>query len=175
MASLVLTIIGPDRPGLVEALAETVAEHGGNWLESRMAHLSGQFAGILEVSVAAERRNELAAALGTLSAEGIQVAVATSDADRDSSPRRLGLELVGSDRPGIIREISAALAAHEINVEHLETACSSAPMSGEALFRASAQLALPAASDLDAVRETLERIADDLMVDLALGDPADTD
>ncbi len=47
MADLVLTLIGPDRPGLVEAVAEPIAAHGGNWLESRMAHLAGQFAGIV--------------------------------------------------------------------------------------------------------------------------------
>ena len=39
--SLVMTVMGEDRPGLVEALARTVSERGGNWLESRMSHLAG--------------------------------------------------------------------------------------------------------------------------------------
>jgi glycine cleavage system regulatory protein len=50
-ASLVLTVIGADRPGLVETLAQTIAEHGASWLESRMAHLAGHFVGLLRVSV----------------------------------------------------------------------------------------------------------------------------
>ena len=51
MTDLVLTLIGSDRPGLVEAVAEVIAGHGGNWLESRMAHLAGKFAGILRVEI----------------------------------------------------------------------------------------------------------------------------
>ena len=54
MTDLVLTLIGPDRPGLVESLAKRVTAHGGNWVESRMAHLAGQFAGILRVEVPPE-------------------------------------------------------------------------------------------------------------------------
>ena len=53
MEDLVLTLIGADRPGLVESLAKRVAAHRGNWVESRMAHLAGQFAGILRVEVPA--------------------------------------------------------------------------------------------------------------------------
>ena len=54
MPNLVLTLIGPDRPGLVEAVAQPIAANGGNWLESRMAHLGGKFAGILRVDVPAD-------------------------------------------------------------------------------------------------------------------------
>ena len=53
--SLVLTIIGDDRPGIVEQLAEEVLDAGANWEESRMARLAGKFAGLLRVSVEAGR------------------------------------------------------------------------------------------------------------------------
>ena len=167
--SLVLTVIGPDRPGLVEALSESVASHGGNWLESRMARLAGQFAGILRVSVSEERAEALAGALRNLAPEGLQVTVARSDAkDELSDTRELQLEILGSDRPGIIRDISQALAGRGVNVDELRTGVESAPMSGELLFRASARLRISRDLDVDELRAALEALAHDLMVDVVL-------
>jgi len=168
--SLVLTVIGTDQPGLVEALSEVVAEHGGSWQGSRMARLAGQFAGILEVRVAADRAAALEEALGELGPRGLRVVV--EDASRVEVDvqlhHELRLELVGQDRPGIIREISSALAAIQVNVVELETECSSAPMSGELLFNARARLHHPRSRPVDELRETLEKIAGDLMVDISL-------
>ena len=154
---LVLTVIGPDRPGLVEALSQVVAEHGANWLESRMAHLSGQFAGMVRVSVPGDRAEALAAALRSL--EGLRVQVETADASPDERGPALVVELIGQDRPGIVREVSHALAAQGVNVEELQTECSSAPMSGESLFRARARRRRSAAAGLRSTRETVRRPA----------------
>lgn len=168
-ASLVLTVIGADRPGLVEALSHTIADHGASWLESRMAHLAGQFAGLLRVSVAESRANELAEALRALETRGLRVIVATAlGAGREESTPRLRLELVGLDRPGIVRDISRAIAARGVNVEELESHTSSAPMSGETLFHAEAWLRLPREGDPDELRSALEKLADELMVELSL-------
>lgn len=169
-SSLVLTVIGPDRPGLVERLAQTIADHGANWLESRLAHLSGQFAGMVRVSVPADRAAELARALRAL--EGLRVDVETADAATDARTPALVLELLGQDRPGIVREVSRALASRGVNVEELETACESAPMSGETLFRARARLRLPSDVGVETLREALEKLGDELMVDILLDDEA---
>jgi glycine cleavage system regulatory protein len=169
--SLVLTVIGPDRPGLVEALAHTIASHEANWLESRMAHLAGQFAGLLRVAVAPERADALARALGEL--EGLRVAVQATEQESPGAARALTLELLGQDRPGIVRDVSRALASRGVNVEELETSCASAPMSGEVLFRARARLRLPADVGAEELRAALEKIAHELMVELALEEPED--
>jgi glycine cleavage system regulatory protein len=167
--SLVLTVIGPDRPGLVERLAQIVARHGGNWLESRMAHLEGQFAGLLRVQLPATGVEELRGALLDLEDDGIRIVLSESAAPTgESTAPRVSLELVGHDRPGIVREISAALAVRGINVEEFESRCTSAPMSGEALFHARAQLRVPDGQTLEEVRTTLEKIANELMVDVTL-------
>jgi glycine cleavage system regulatory protein len=169
--SLVLTLIGDDRPGLVEVLSQVVAQHGGNWEESRMSRLGGKFAGILMVSAPEERAAELARALGELGTEGLKIVVERSA--RPEPPDRvrvLRLELVGQDRPGIIRQISQALASRAINVEELVTGCSSAPMSGEMLFCARARLGAPATLPVSELREVLEALANDLMVDLTLAE-----
>jgi len=173
--SLVLTLIGEDRPGLVGLLSEAVSDHDGNWLESRMSRMAGRFAGILRANVPEANADALIAALSSLESQGLRVVVERSTySDAESEFRRIPLELVGSDRPGIIREISQALASRNINVDELLTECSSAPMSGEILFTAKVSLRIPQEASIDELSDALEEIADDLLVELTLGEPADT-
>ncbi|TWT85682.1 hypothetical protein Pla123a_04890 [Posidoniimonas polymericola] len=168
-ASLVLTIIGADRPGLVESIAQTVADHEGNWLESRMAHLAGQFAGILRVEIAADRAESLTAALKSLTDAGLESVVLTdvSPAAEYATPVVL-LDLVGQDRPGIVRQISRVLAASGVNVEELSTQRTSAPNTGQMLFQAKARLRMPPGLSQQQLRDSLEGVAGDLMVDVSL-------
>lgn len=175
LATLVMTVIGADRPGLVQMVATRVAGHGGNWLESRMCRLGGQFAGILRVEVAPERRDELVAALRTLEVDGLRViihaeggaAIPSTGAGR--APGALAMfELVGQDRPGILSSVSGVFAAHGVNVEELSSERVNAPMDGGVLFQARATVFVPASVKLATVRADLEKIAADLMVDLKL-------
>lgn len=165
---LVLTIIGDDKPGLVELLSETIARHSGNWLESNMAHMAGKFAGILRVSVDDLHADALVQDLQKLSSVLRLVVEKVSMTEPPARLRTLRLTLVGNDRPGIIKEISRALAAQHVNVEELATQCSSAPMSGEPLFNAQALLKVPADLDLHDLQRQLERLADDLIVEINL-------
>ena len=168
-APLVLTVVSTDRPGLVEKVAQAVASHGGNWLESRMCRLGGQFAGIVRILVPPDQRGALTGALEGLAAQGLEVAVYADDQSAVAVGVTLAnLELVGQDRPGIVRQVAAALAAREVNVEDLATECSSAPMSGETLFKAQARLRLPDHCDVGALQADLERIAGDLLVEIKL-------
>jgi glycine cleavage system regulatory protein len=165
--SLVMTVIGEDRPGLVESIASLVAGHGGNWLESRMSRLGGQFAGIVRVEVPGEKEQPLASALKELAARGLNVVVHADVPKATAADRPLSvLEIVGHDRPGIVQQISSALAGFGVNVEDLHTECASAAMSGEMLFKARAKLSIPESCNLPALRQQLEKIAADLIVDL---------
>jgi len=169
MTDLVLTLIGPDRPGLVETVAEVVSAHGGNWLESRMAHLAGKFAGILRIEVSADKAAALQAALADLDAQGLKVVGEPCvEGSVATAGRSLDLELVGLDRPGIMREISQLLANSGANVEELSTDRTSAPMSGEMLFLAKARVRLPSNADLGTLRAALERLASDLLIEIRL-------
>ena len=171
MPNLVLTLIGPDRPGLVESLAQPIAANGGNWLESRMAHLGGKFAGILRVEVPAEKLSVLMQALHALEDCGLRVVMEESPPETPDETRHLmDLDLEGLDRPGIVREISHVLAEHSINIEELSTERTKAAMSGEALFRARARVNVPETCDTAALRLRLERLATDLMVHLQLAE-----
>jgi glycine cleavage system regulatory protein len=168
-SQFVMTVIAKDRPGLVESLSRIVADHQGNWLESRMAHLGGQFAGILRASVPAASAEKLLNALRGLESSGIKVSIIP-----DSPPagadggRRAELSLVGQDRPGIVRQIAQALARNGINVEELRTETSSAPMTGETLFHTEAEVQLPQNCSISQFRGEMEKIASDLMVDIKL-------
>ncbi len=168
---LVMTVIGADRRGLVELVAKLVAERGGNWLESRMSRLGGQFAGILRVEVPSEQEQNLVRVLEDLKREGLTVVVHPDQAQAPLAAARPNvLEIVGQDRPGIVRQISHTLAAHGVNVEELQTECTSAAMTGESLFKARARLSIPESCDVSRLRSELERIAADLIVEVSLAD-----
>ena len=172
MTSLVLTLLGPDRPGLVEAVADVIAGNGGNWLESRMAHLAGKFAGVLRAEVPPDKVDAVMQALRTLEGRGLKILAEAAGSDEAPADQKaMNLELVGLDRPGIVKEISQLLAQQGVNVEELTTDRSSAPMSGEMLFHARARVHIPASTDLARLRSGLERLANDLVVEIRL-DPS---
>lgn len=172
MADLVLTLIGPDRPGLVEMVAEPVAAHGGSWVESRMAQLAGQFAGILRVEVPDDRAAALVTALRGLEAKGLRLVVEATPRPPEARERRpLDLDLVGLDRPGIVKEIARVLADGGVNIEELVTDRVDAPMSGERLFRTRAHLSVPRGTDAAKLRTALEKVASDLSVEVTLAEP----
>ncbi len=165
---LVMTIIGKDRTGLVESLARLIADNGGNWLDSRMCRLGGEFAGILRIQVPEDGEQTLVQALQALHAEGLTVIVRQDEtAPFAGRTKTASLSLVGHDQPGIIYQISATLAHQNVNVEELETECSSAPMSGETMFKASARLQIPDSCHITELRKELEAIGSELMVDIS--------
>lgn len=164
--SLVLTLLGPDRAGLVKAVAEAVKAHDGNWQESRMVHLAGQFAGLVHVTLASEQVDALIANLGTLQQGGLQILVQRGDAAARAEYTPLTLELLGNDRPGIIHDITRTLASLNVNIEELESAQRAAPMSSELLFYARLRLGLPAGVTPEDVEGAFAAMRDPLMVDL---------
>lgn len=167
---LVLNVIGPDRPGLVESLASAVAGHGGNWLESRMCRLGGQFAGIVRVEVPGDREHPFRQSVRDLGLGGLHVTVTRDDAPAAlPASRTMVLDIVGNDRPGIVRQISQVLARHGVNVEELHTECTSAPWTGDPLFEARLRIHIPESCPPATLRAELEKITSDLMVDFTLG------
>ena len=166
---LVVTITCSDRPGIVERVTEVVVAHDGNWEESRLARLGGDFAGIVMVSVPSDRAAELTTALTSLADDELTIAV------KDTSPAapvaRAGhvlcsLRLEGADHEGIVHDVSAYLAKQHINVEAMETGVASAPMTATPLFHMEARLDVPPSLTIDELRENLLLIAEQLGVSI---------
>lgn len=168
MTSIVLTVIGQDKPGLVSAISQKITTSGGNWLDSRMASLGGKFAGLLLVSAPQEKAEALIASLQTLEREGLRLVIEHGSSEVASGGRMLKLELTGQDRPGIVRDISDALARQKVNIEEMETAFFSGAFSGEDLFEMRATLRAPAELTDAALRQAIENLANSLMVDISL-------
>ncbi len=173
MTTLVLTVIGDDRAGLVKALADVIAAGGGNWESSHLSELAGKFAGIVLVTVPEERAAGLRAALAPL--EGLlDVSVhdgsppGSEPADAPAEVRHVRIELLGNDRPGIVGAVSGVLARHGLSVATLETLTREAPMAGGRLFDARAVVTVPGGVDLARVQSDLEEIASEIMVEVSL-------
>lgn len=163
---LVMTVLGHDRPGLVSSLADTVAAHGGNWLESRMARLAGQFAGIARIECPANTVDALIRELQTPGNSGLTVIAVREEIAAPLTRRTLVVDVVGNDRPGIVRELSAAVAQAGGNIEELTTGLESAPMSGHPMFRAHGIISIPENTDATVLTAAIETLGGDLTVDL---------
>ncbi|MFT6368418.1 MAG: glycine cleavage system regulatory protein [Halioglobus sp.] len=167
--SYIVTFIGDDRPGLVEAVSEVVEKNGGNWLESRLSQLGGKFAGLVLVSMPTGSGPELELALKALTTKGLSIRVtATGPGSPVTAPKDITLTVIGPDRPGIVREISSALATHDVNVVDMDSRVSSAPMSAEQLFEARIDAQISQDTALEELMDTLEEIANQMTLDIAL-------
>ena len=171
--ALVLTFIGDDRPGLVNAISQTVAASEGTWLESRLAHLAGKFAGIVLVSVPEAQVDRLSAALRGLDAKGLRVSVERgAGAAAPAGARVLQLAILGAERPGIVRDVTEALTGLGVNIEDFTSGVEGEPFTGRQMFRASARLGVPDTVADETLRATIERLAGEIMVDLLVTEGA---
>jgi glycine cleavage system regulatory protein len=171
VTTLVLTVVGDDRVGLVKALADVVSANGGNWERSHLAELAGTFAGVVVVTVPDRQAEQLRAALEPL--DGL-LKVSVRAAARETKPatpaRQVRLELLGNDQPGIVAAVSGILARHDVGVADLQTATRAAPMAGGLLFEATAVLTAGSDASLEAVRADLEELASEILVDLSVAE-----
>lgn len=171
MTSLVLTFVGDDRPGLVNAISEKVAACGATWLESRSVRLAGKFAGVVLVSVSDDRLIALELSLRDLTHAGLRVTVERGAPIEAEKPARIvSLDILGRERPGIVREVTQALGRLGVNIEEFQSGLEGEPFTGVEMFRATARLSVPETLKLDDLRKALERLAGEIMVDLAVGE-----
>ncbi len=166
--TLVVTFSGAERPGIVKTLSACVANYGANWEESRMARLAGRFAGILKVTVAPERADDLTEALTALAWDGLVVVVERGGKIPLKPVQCTALEITGTEREGIVRDVSQVLVECGANIEQFNTDYAAAPMAGGLIFRASAIICFHGDVHLDRLRAELEALADDLIVDVGL-------
>ena len=177
LKSIAITLIGPDRPGLVNLVSDTAARHGANWLDSHLVNLGGQFAGIVHFHVPETELDTLIADFQGLSASGLQLSHAIGNLDSDTASattggtdphpaRMLMLEVTGPDHAGIVQGISERLATRNVSIDSFDSRSFSGSMSGEALFEAHARLRVPADLSDAALHDALADLSDALMIDI---------
>lgn len=172
---LVVTVMGRDRPGIVRQLAERAQRHGANWVSSRMARIAGEFAGTVQLEVPAAALPALTAALQGLETAGLKLMLAPTDASdaASSTPpgfRRLALELVGEDRLGIVSQVTTLLAARGVSIASLQTETLASGAAALPSFKIGAQLLVPAAQDVAALQSELGTLAQEMRLDITLGE-----
>jgi len=170
LSDLILTVVSDDKPGIVEALANTVKTHHGNWLESRLTQLAGKFAGVIRVQVDEAQRQALTEALRGLRDKGINIIIEVSSGSQALAEdlREASFHAVGPDRPGIVRELSHIFSEAKINVTEMNTRYSSMPYSGEPLFEAEGRVHIPGNVQLHDIQEKLEKVAHELAIDISI-------
>ncbi len=168
MAHLVLTVVGDDRSGLVSSLADSVAAHGGNWERSELAELAGAFAGIVLVTIPDDAVSGLVSALEHLDGMLRVTVHAGARAEVQPAERTFSFTVLGNDRPGIVRDVTAAIAAHALSIDSFTSRTREAPMAGGTLFEAEVSVHVPADADLAPLVTELERIAGEIQVDLTV-------
>ena len=169
---IILTVIGSDRPGLTQALAGAVHAAGGNWLESHLSRLGGKYVGSVLVELEEGKAAALEREIRSVDATGLQVAIVFAGTEPPTAAKGLWIELVGQDRPGIVKEVTSVLAGLDVNIEAFSSGTENSAWSGEQLFRAKAQITIPEGTSADAVRDALEAISGEIMVDFTISPAA---
>jgi len=171
MVPLVLTFVGDDRPGLISEISQAVAAHGGTWLESRSVRLAGKFAGVVLVRILDENLIPLESALAKLAPSGLRVSIERGAAAESEKPARtVKLDVVGNERPGIVRDVTKALTRFGVNIEEFASGLEGEPFTGVQMFHGSARLSVPEGLKLEDLRKALEKLAAEIMVDLNVGE-----
>ncbi|MGI0118109.1 glycine cleavage system protein R [Zooshikella sp. RANM57] len=171
MAEVVITLLAPDRPGIIETISQIIAAHEGNWLDSKLSLFNGQFAGIAHIYVPNKFLPSLTEQFNQLTAQKIAIHHAVIDPANTASAEEeitYTLHLLGNDRPGIVRDITKILLEFKINITDIQTEHTSAPMSNDAIFKASAVLRVPQSANIDLIKSNLEKLANELIVDVTL-------
>ncbi len=166
MKQLVLTLLGKDRPGLVEEVSTVVLENHGNWLASNLSHLAGHFAGILQLEVPEEHLQAMQDALHNLPSLEVRIEAGDAEGVIENEPQQLCLVITGNDRPGIVQELATVIRHKGANITHLTSKQQSAPNWGSPIFNAHATVTLPPGMNRDVVIDALESITSDVMVDI---------
>jgi glycine cleavage system regulatory protein len=171
MALFVLSTVGSDRPGLTQALAAAIVSAGGNWLESHLSRLGGLYVGSVLVELDAAAVEDLRSAVSRVDAQGLEVRIAPSVEDTATAGETFDFGLVGQDRPGIVRQVTAVLTGLDANIETFRTWITEGPETGAPLFNVEARLRLPPGLNARKVQAALEDISAEIMVDISLSPP----
>jgi len=141
--TIVLTLTGPDRVGIVEEVTGVFLDLGGNIEVSRMARLGGEFAILMLVTLPTDKLAAIDEALRPLTSAGYKTTISQTEQAAYPGWRSYQVEVEGADHEGIIHEIARGLSQQGISVESMETGTTSSPITGTPLFTMTALVLVP--------------------------------
>ncbi|MCF2948294.1 glycine cleavage system protein R [Paraglaciecola aquimarina] len=166
MKPMIFTLVGQDKPGLINDLAQTVYDLGGNWLGSNLSHMAGHFAGFVQIDLPVEKHPDL---LNIFSQHPhLKIHLLAAEESNDEDRQTAKIEITGNDRKGIVQELTNTLNQFNLNILKFDSSCQSAPNWGGILFTATSIITVSNDFDLEDLRESLESVANDLMVDIEI-------
>lgn len=174
MAEIVITAVGPDRPGLVNDLSGYLLDAGGNIADSRMVNLRGQFAVLLLVEANdAEAANIRRGVVAAGARFGLHVTLGPDapPAGRLDSGVPFRLRTYAMDQPGIVHRLTHLLHRRGVNIEELQTRLQPGSYTGTPLFTMEMRLTVPTSVPVKQLRTELEELCGSLNCDVDL-DPA---
>lgn len=166
MKPIIFTLVGQDKPGLISDLATTVCAMGGNWLGSNFSHMAGHFAGFVQIDLPVEKHQTLIDLLIKHPDLKIHILPGTIAAPEDQ--QSVQIDIMGNDKTGIVQELTQILSQFNLNIVKFDSCLESAPNWGNALFKAKVTILVSADFDLETLRQKLESVANDLMVDIEI-------
>ncbi|MFT6344114.1 MAG: glycine cleavage system regulatory protein [Paraglaciecola sp.] len=165
MKPLIFTLVGQDKPGLISNLAKTVYGMGGNWLGSNFSHMAGHFAGFVQIDLPLDKHQTLITLL--LQHPDLKIHLLSGVVEEPNEPQqKVQIEITGNDKTGIVQELTQILNQFNLNIVKFDSYLETAPNWGGSLFKANALISIAADFDLEKLQESLESIANDLMVDI---------
>ncbi len=165
--SIVLTIIGPDRTGIVDSISTLATTHGASWQESHLARLAGQFAGIVHLICPNSSADALRNALSHLQREGLEIFLVRANSTNEPQSETYTLDVLGHDRPGILSEVTQIVKNHRANIQEIETNLESAPEAGHLLFHAVLKITTCKDNPINNLTQGLEALSPELQVSLS--------
>jgi glycine cleavage system regulatory protein len=166
MKPIIFTLVGQDKPGLISDLAKTVYAMGGNWLGSSFSHMAGHFAGFVQVDLPLKKHQTLIELFSQH--PDLKIHLLTGDTALTVNQRTVQIDIMGNDKSGIVQELTETLNQFNLNIIKFDSKLESAPNWGNALFKAKALISIANDFDLENLRDALEAIANDLMVDIEI-------
>lgn len=163
--SLVITLIGEDRPGIVEAISGVITDYQGEWVESRLANLSGKFTGILRVNFPESEVNSAMECLKQNPIDGLTLHIEEVNVEPTvQAGECIDFEIIGHDKPGIVHRVSSLLVANNATINSLDSEVFDAPMTGEKLFQSNISICVSDIDRLDEMCDEIEKLGVELVI-----------
>ena len=171
---LIISAVGPDRPGIVGELTGQLHARGGNIIDSRMVNFRGEFALMILLELPEPAARQLVAELPQVGRSmGLNLFVTPQSTPAKSvEGLRYRLKTYSMDQPGIVARLTNLLRQHGVNIEELVAHQESAAFAGSALFLTEMRLTVPPNVAIRKLRSELETLCNELNCDVDL-EPAD--